>query len=82
MKASIVKIGNSRGVRLPKPIIEQCGLDDEVELLVRGDEVVIRAVRRPRYGWESAFKAMADRGDDTLIDMPDPSWDDEEWQWK
>jgi len=82
MKASIIKIGNSRGLRLPKPIIEQCGFQDEVELEVRNNEVIIRAVKQPRSGWAEAFKAMATRGDDNLIELPDSKWDEEEWEWK
>ena len=82
MRASIIKIGNSRGVRLPKPIIDQCGFEDEVELEVRNHEVIIRPVRRPRHNWEESFKAMAAKGDDKLIEFPTTKWDEEEWEWK
>ena len=81
MKASIIKIGNSRGIRLPKPIIEQCGLEEEVELEVRRNEIVIRPLRKPRQGWAEKFKAMAEQGDDKLIEFPLTEWDEDEWEW-
>ncbi|GAB6887039.1 AbrB/MazE/SpoVT family DNA-binding domain-containing protein [Desulfothermus okinawensis JCM 13304] len=79
MKSSIIKIGNSRGVRIPKPILELCGFDKEVELEVRNNEVIIRPVKSPRQNWEQAFKVMSEKGDDTLINIPDSKWDEEEW---
>ena len=82
MKASIIKIGNSRGLRLPKSIIEQCGFENEVEIEVRNNEVIIRPVKRPRYNWEQAFKTMAEKEDDRLIEFPDSKWDEEEWEWR
>lgn len=84
IRAHLVKIGNSRGVRIPKTVIEQLHLDDEVELFVQGDQLIIRRLADPRAGWEDAFRTMAEHGDDALIDMGDdvPSeWDEREWQW-
>jgi antitoxin MazE len=84
MKASLVAIGNSRGVRLPKPLIEQCGFGDEIELDVRNGEIVLRPARRVRQGWEAAFQRMARSGDDRLLEPVSSAsrWDKEEWQWK
>jgi len=82
MRLSIIKIGNSRGLRLPKPILEQCGFEKEVEMEVRNNEIVIRPVKRPRHNWEQAFKTMAEKSDDTLIEFPDSKWDEEEWEWR
>ena len=83
MKTRIVRIGNSQGIRIPKPLLEQSGLGVEVELEVRADEIVIRASSRPRSGWDEAFQAMAAQGDDALLDPDTPAsaWDDEEWEW-
>ena len=84
MKARIVKIGNSQGIRIPKLVLEQTRLKDEVELKVQDHEIVITAPRRPRAGWEEAFREMAKRGDDELLDAPLPSltrFDEEEWEW-
>ena len=85
MKASIIKIGNSHGVRIPKPILKQCGFKDEVELEVHNHELVIKAACAPRENWENAFKAMAAKGDDKLLDsetIATSEWDEEEWEWK
>ena len=82
MRVSIIRIGNSRGLRLPKPIIEQCGFEKEVEIEVRNNEVIIKPVKRPRHNWEQAFKTMAEKNDDTLIEFPDSKWDEEEWEWR
>ena len=84
MKTRLVRVGNSRGVRIPKPLIEEAGLDDEVEITVRNDSLVIRAVREARAGWSAAFAEMAERGDDALVhgDRIDSSrWDEDEWEW-
>ncbi len=84
MKTTLIPIGNSRGVRIPKPFIEQCGLTGQVEMDVRDCMILIHAPRQPRAGWADAFKQMALKGDDTLLDGQSPStrWDEEEWQWK
>lgn len=80
-KARLVKIGNSRGIRLPKPFIEEAGLGDEVELHVRGNTIVIAASHKPRAGWADAARELAARGEDA-IDEPTPTrFDRDEWQW-
>jgi antitoxin MazE len=84
MKARLVRIGNSRGIRLPKPVIEQCGFEDEVELEVHHHELVIRSASQPREGWAGAFAQMSECGDDELLDRvaeTGPTWDKEEWEW-
>jgi antitoxin MazE len=85
VKARIVKMGNSKGVRIPKPILEQLALGEKVELSVRGDQLVIRPDKHPRSGWEKQFKHMAERGDDRLLDeeaVRSTKWDEDEWEWK
>jgi len=84
MKATLVRIGNSRGIRLPKPVIEQCGFEDEVEMEVHHNELVIRPSSLPREGWASAFARMSECGDDELVDRvaeARSTWDEEEWEW-
>ena len=82
MKARIVRIGNSRGIRIPKPLIEQTGLGEHVEIAVQGSSLVISPARSPRAGWSDAFAEMAARGDDALIDESRPTrWDEGEWEW-
>jgi antitoxin MazE len=85
MKTRIVPIGNSRGIRIPKPLLEQTGLSGEVEISAEDDALVIRPVKKPRAGWATAFQQMAERGDDALLDAgaPSPSsWDEGEWEWQ
>ena len=85
MRTKLVPIGNSKGVRLPKAVLEQCLLRDEVEMEVKGGQVILRAARRPRAGWETAFARMARRGDDLLLDEGSAhsptAWEREEWRW-
>lgn len=84
MKTTLIPIGNSRGVRIPKPLIKQCGLSEEIEMDVHDNAIIIRAPRQIRQGWERSFAQMARLKDDTLLDsapLP-PRFDDEEWQWK
>jgi antitoxin MazE len=84
MKARIVRIGNSQGIRIPKPLLEQSGLGEEVELEVQPRCIIIRAAAQPRAGWEAAFRAMAEHGDDALLDPESGTltqWDEEEWEW-
>jgi antitoxin MazE len=83
MKTSLVRIGNSHGVRIPKAVIDQCGLKREVDMTVKGDTIVIAPARKPRAGWAEAFKRMAEAGDDALL-IPDTlsnEFDDKEWRW-
>ena len=68
MHANLIQIGNSRGVRLSKAIIEAAGLQDSLDLEVRDGAVVIRAVRGARSGWADAAMACRDAGDDVLED--------------
>jgi antitoxin MazE len=85
MKALLVSIGNSRGIRIPKPLIEQCGLTDEVDLDVQDGTILIRAPRvSPRAGWSEAFARMAREGDDKMANshFPATQWDKDEWEWK
>jgi len=82
MKAKIVRIGNSRGIRLPKPLIEQVGLADEVELEVRDGRIVISPAQRPRCGWAKAARDLSDRGEDQSLGPLVPTrFDEQEWEW-
>jgi antitoxin MazE len=85
MKARLVRIGNSQGIRIPKPLLEQAGLRDEVEIEVEGNRLVIFPLHHPRAGWDEAFQAMARQGDDALLDSGElvpTQWDEEEWEWR
>ncbi|MFZ3265177.1 MAG: AbrB/MazE/SpoVT family DNA-binding domain-containing protein [Terriglobales bacterium] len=82
MKAELVRIGNSRGLRIPKPVIEQCGFGKTVELRVENDRLVISPERKPRQGWHEAFRAAGPATHDELLlpEVPN-AFDREEWQW-
>ncbi|MCH7823720.1 MAG: AbrB/MazE/SpoVT family DNA-binding domain-containing protein [Acidobacteria bacterium] len=82
MKARLVRIGNSRGVRIPKPLIEQAGLTEDVELVVREGEIVITRIASTRAGWATAGEELAAREEDQLIGTPvSTRFDLEEWEW-
>jgi antitoxin MazE len=82
VRTRIVRIGNSQGIRIPKPLLEQSGIHTEVEIEVHGDRLIIRAAPRLRVGWDEAFAAMAERDDDVLLDdINTTDWDRVEWEW-
>ena len=84
IKVKIIRIGNSKGIRLSKSLIEQYNMKDEVLLEAKRDSIVIRPVKNPRADWEKSFKKMRLRGDDVLLDKRtelESDWDQEEWQW-
>ena len=82
MKARLVRIGNSRGVRLPKPLIEEAGLTDEVEIVLGDGSVIIAPAKRPRSGWADGAKALRARNEDRLLDPPTATrFDDKDWKW-
>ena len=82
MKVSIVSIGNSKGIRIPKSILDQCYFDKEADLEVENNKLVIKPVRKKiRNGWNSAFRLMHERKEDTLL--LDDSLDSgmKNWEW-
>lgn len=85
MRTKLVPIGNSRGIRLPRAVLQQCGLQEEIELEVKKDHLVIRPVNNARAGWDEAFRRMAKNGDDQLLDEEtahaETDWDRTEWKW-
>ena len=83
MKTRLIRIGNSQGIRIPQPLLEQTGLEGDLEIRAEANTLVIQSARKPRDGWAESFAQMAQRGDDILLDdVPSlSSWDDVEWQW-
>ena len=84
MKASVIRIGNSRGIRIPKAMLQECGLEGAVHLEVQKGRLVVRPIREPRRGWEDAFRRMAREGDDMLLEAgtwPETRWHRKEWKW-
>jgi antitoxin MazE len=82
VRTRLVRIGNSRGVRLPKSLIAQAGLSDEVELHVKDGAIILERATNVRSGWEEAAKEMRERDEDRLLDPATPThFDEEEWDW-
>jgi antitoxin MazE len=82
IRSRIVKIGNSQGIRIPKLLLEQSGICEEIEIEVRENHLIIRPAPRLRKGWNEAFAKMAACRDDVLLDDLDTTeWDNTEWQW-
>ncbi len=74
----------SHGVRIPKSLLDQTGLQGEVEICADGSALIVGRAGKPRAGWDDAFAEMANRGDDTLLDgnlTAVSSWDEVEWEW-
>ena len=85
MKTKIIRIGNSQGVRIPKPLIEESGITEEIEMILRDNEIVLRSAETTRKNWEASFEKMAEQDNDTLLDQKEieelSEWDEAEWTW-
>lgn len=82
-KTRIVQIGNSKGIRVPKVLLEHARLPDEVELQAEHGRLIVRAAQGPRAGWAEAAQAMHARGDDQPLDATTSSqFDEKEWRWR
>ena len=81
MEVSVIKIGNSRGIRLSKTIIERYNIRDTVEMILDKGHIIIKPLSRSRKGWDKAFMEMHENGDDKLI-MPDIFEEENLAEWK
>jgi antitoxin MazE len=81
MKAQIIKIGNSHGIRIPKFMLEETRISGEVEINVTPDGILIRKTKKLRGDWESIFKGLADTDDDQNITDAGTDFAKKEWQW-
>ena len=82
MVISLVAVGNSRGIRIPKAILDHLGAPDKLELDVEGDRLVLTpVVSKPREDWEDAFSPMSIYGDDTLLMGDENSDGGFDWEW-
>jgi antitoxin MazE len=81
-KTRIVRIGNSRGIRVPKLLLDQADLPDEVELRAEPGRLVVRAAARPRAGWAAKARSMHEHRDDQLLDASTATrFDETDWRW-
>jgi len=82
VKTRIIRIGNSQGIRVPRALLEQAQLPEEVELQAHPGRLIVRAARRPRAGWADAARLMRDRRHDDLLDEPTRTrFDEKDWTW-
>lgn len=82
MKTQIIKIGNSKGIRIPKPLLEQSNLDGEVELEVCDEGLLIKSSSKPRHNWSKFFKEMSENdGDELVIEDSANKYEKENWRW-
>jgi antitoxin MazE len=83
MRVALVRIGNSRGIRIPKALIEQCGFGDTVELHAERERLFITPFRLPRQGWKEAFAAAGSSARDRLLleSLTPNGFDAGEWRW-
>jgi antitoxin MazE len=81
MEISVIKIGNSKGIRLSKTLLDKYNIQDTVEVILEKGQIVIKPLSRPRKGWEKAFKKMTENGDDRLL-INDVFDDENLEEWK
>ncbi|MEK7747517.1 MAG: AbrB/MazE/SpoVT family DNA-binding domain-containing protein [Nitrospirota bacterium] len=82
MLVSVVQIGNSRGIRLPKAILDQLSITDKLDLEIENSQIILKPIpRNPREGWDAAFKKMSAEGEDQLIIPEEIPAKDFEWEW-
>jgi antitoxin MazE len=85
MKTKLIRIGNSQGVRIPKPVIKEIGLSGEIEMILKDNQIILRSSEETRKDWGHAFEKMAQKNDDELLDKEEveyPSkWDEIKWTW-
>ena len=82
MKAQIIQIGNSQGIRIPKTLLEETKVSGEVELEACPDGILIRNIKKPRSDWDERFKSVSEVDDDRSADLPAPSsFQRRDWQW-
>ena len=81
MKAQIIQIGNSQGIRIPKAVLEETKLSGEVELEVTPDGLLIRNLKKPRGDWEAIFRSLNDTDDDLHLAENQTEFAKKDWQW-
>ena len=82
MHVNLVQIGNSKGIRLPRAVLEALNVEKELDIEVKDQILIVKPVHNgPRKGWEEKLKTMQKRGEDKLLidDMMDA--DSKDWEW-
>ncbi len=78
MQVSVIQIGNSKGIRLSKTLLEKYHINDKLELVLEQDHIILKPITEPRKNWEDAFEDMHRNGDDKLL--IDDVFEDENWE--
>ena len=82
MKARIIQIGNSQGIRIPKVLLEEAAVSGDVDLVAVDDGILIRSISKPRSDWDAAFSRSAESDEDLeLVEHPAGDFESKEWQW-
>jgi len=83
MYTAVIKIGNSQGIRIPKKIIEQCGIKNSLELTVKNSNIILTPINNTRDGWKEKFRILSQGQEDQELEFADVinNFDDEEWEW-
>jgi antitoxin MazE len=82
MKISVIPVGNSKAIRIPKAVLGQCRIKNSVDLEVRGETIIVRPSKEePRKGWEEEFAKMAETGDDHILMDDNLDLSMENWEW-
>ena len=81
MRVGIISVGNSKGIRIPKAILEQCRFNKEAEMEVQGNVLLIKPVKKVREGWDKSFQLMHERKEDALVINDALDAEMENWEW-
>jgi antitoxin MazE len=84
MKTKVIQIGNSKGIRIPKSVLDQCGFDEDVRIEVRNKKLIVYSDKKPRKNWDEEFKKRVVSVKDKTLNVFDKvrlSWDNKEWKW-
>lgn len=81
MKVGIISIGNSKGIRIPKAILEQCRFNKEAEMEIQGNVLLIKPAQKVREGWDKSFQLMHERKEDALVINDSLDMEMENWEW-
>lgn len=81
MKTKLVKVGNSKGIRIPNSILKQCSIDENIELEVINKSIIIKSLKTPRFGWDEQMKKMNELGEDNLFISDDIDIEMDDWEW-
>jgi len=84
MKAKLIQIGNSKGIRIPKSVLEQCDFEEDVKIEVRKKKLIVYSDTKARKNWDTEFKNKAEAVKDKSLDefaRVSTDWESEEWEW-